>query len=60
MKTVKQLIEEKNNYLHKVQELRKEIENFIKEKPVGLTSQQYKELRELKEKNEKGSKKNLI
>ena len=52
MKTVKQLIEEKNNYLHKVQELRKEIENFTEEKPVGLTNQQYKELRELKEKNE--------
>lgn len=52
MKNVKQLIEEKNSYLHKVQELRKEIENFTKEKPVGLTNQQYKELRELKEKNE--------
>lgn len=52
MKNVKQLIEEKNKYLEKIQSLRKEIENFIKEKPVGLTSQQYKELRELKEKNE--------
>ena len=52
MKTVKQLIEEKNKYLEKIQSLRKEIENFTEEKPVGLTNQQYKELRELKKKNE--------
>ena len=52
MKNVKQLIEEKNKYLEKIQSLKKDIENFTKEKPVGLTNQQYKELRELKEKNE--------
>ena len=52
MKNVKQLIEEKNSYLHKVQELGKEIEKFTDKKLVGLTNQQYKELRELKEKNE--------
>ena len=52
MKNVKQLIEEKNKYLEKIQSLKKDIENFTKEKPVGLTNQQYRELRELKEKNE--------
>lgn len=52
MKNVKQLIEEKNKYLEKIQSLKKGIEKFIEEKPVGLTSQQYKELMELKKKNE--------
>ena len=52
MKNVKQLIEEKNKYLEKIQSLSKGIKNFTEEKPVGLTNQQYKELRELKEKNE--------
>lgn len=52
MKNVKQLIEEKNSYLHKVQELGKEIEKFTDKKLVGLTNQQYKELRELKKRNE--------
>ena len=52
MKNVKQLIEEKNKYLEKIQSLKKDIKKFIEEKPVGLTSQQYKELRELKEKDE--------
>ena len=52
MKNVKQLIEEKNKYLEKIQSLSKEIENFTEEKPVGLTNQQYKELRELKKENE--------